>query len=109
MATKAVLEAELIQLRAQLADQKRSAASTDTEVNSRSEVIAETPESTEAPHDEAQEVLNRLVAENSLGSGDIQAVMEKLSDELGDFPHKKPLLTALAAFALGVVVGRMTK
>ncbi|WP_412554738.1 hypothetical protein [Shimia sp. MIT1388] len=82
MATKAELEAELKQLREELA--ARDAA---TEVKETSEVDAEPEMDDESPSLEAD-------------IGEILA-------ELEEFPHKQPLMFALGAFAVGYLIGRM--
>ena len=82
MATKAELEVELKQLRAELA-----ARDAVTEVKETSEVDAEPEMDDESPSLEAD-------------IGEILA-------ELEEFPHKQPLMFALGAFAVGYLIGRM--
>jgi len=82
MATKAELETELKQLRAELA--ARDAAG---EVKETSEIDAE-PEMDD-------ESLN------------LEADIGEILAELEEFPHKQPLMFALGAFAVGYLIGRM--
>jgi len=82
MATKAELEAELKQLRAELA--ARDAAA---QVKETSEVVAEPEMDDESPS--------------------LEADIGKILSELEEFPHKQPLMFALGAFAAGYLIGRM--
>ncbi len=82
MATKAELEAELKQLRAELAERNAAA-----EVKETSEVDLEPEMDDESPSLETD-------------IGEILA-------ELEEFPHKQPLIFALGAFAVGYLIGRM--
>ena len=82
MATKAELEAELKQLRAELA--ARDAAA---QVKETSEVVAEPEMDDESPS--------------------LEADIGEILSELEEFPHKQPLMFALGAFAVGYLIGRM--
>ena len=84
MATKAELEAELRQLRAELAARDSAA-----EVKETSEVDAEPEPDT---GDETPSLESDI--------GEILA-------ELEEFPHKQPLMFALGAFAVGYLIGRL--
>ncbi len=124
MATKAELEAELAVLRAQLAeedpvppsDQDKSApdgenstANTGPDEASTGTESQGTTSQGETSQDADHPILDRLLSGQTPHAEDIKAILEQLSQELGDLPKEKPVLTALAAFALGVLVGRMTK
>ena len=82
MATKAELEAELKQLRAELA--ARDAAA---QVKETSEVVAEPEMDDESPS--------------------LEADIGEILSELEEFPHKQPLMFSLGAFAAGYLIGRM--
>lgn len=95
MATKAQLEAELAELKAKAAE--------------------ETPTPPEQPNqdpdepDEARSALDEMLSAHGLDAKEIEALWTQFSTELGDLPQQKPLLTAIAAFGLGFVLGRMSK
>lgn len=93
MATKAQLEAELAELRAQLAKAQSDADQT-----------ADQPDS-----DEPRGVFDDMMTRYGLNHGELDALWAQFSKELGDFPTQKPMLTTIAAFALGVMLGRLTK
>ena len=84
MATKAELEAELVDLKAQLAANRAPAKEQQTEA------------SAEPPADEWED----------LGHGSIEGIAEQIVEELEGFPAKKPLLMALGVFVLGYMIGR---
>ncbi len=84
MATKAELEAELKQLRAELSERD---AALDAAKTSRM--------------DEDQE------AELEDDSPSLETDIGEILAELEEFPHKQPLMFALGAFALGYLIGRM--
>lgn len=96
MATKAQLEAELATLKQQLEDR---------------ETVHETPAKADVEPDnpDEQSAFSGLLKEHGFEGHEIDALWEQFSTELGDFPEKKPLLTAVAAFGLGFVLGRMSK
>ncbi len=106
MATKADLEAELAMLRSKMAE-SNAAEATDGPV--------ETPETAE-PDDtraggfaDAKAELERLLAPHGVSVSDVEGLADQLWEELESLPQNKPLLTAIGAFALGFVLGRMTK
>lgn len=91
MATKAELEAELERLRTELADRDSVDASEGK------------------TGDESETPVDRFLADRGLSVEDFEGLLEQLSEELGKLPQNKPVLTALGAFALGFLAGRMTK
>jgi len=95
MATKAQLEAELANLKAQMAQ-------TRPEPEPRSE-----PE--EPPVTDAQGAFSALLEDHGIDTSDIDALWRQFSDELKDLPEQKPLVTAVAAFGLGFALGRLSK
>ncbi len=84
MATKAELEAELAELKAQLA------------ANRVTEEKLQPDEPHEPPADEWED----------LGHGSFEGVAEKIVEELEGLPAKRPLLMALGVFVLGYMIGR---
>lgn len=84
MATKAELEAELKQLRAELS--ARDAA-------------LETKETTKVDAEPEPEVDDE--------SPSLEADIGEILAELEEFPHKQPLMFALGALAVGYLIGRM--
>lgn len=91
MATKAQLEAELAELRQQLAQQARRD-------DSGSE--AELAKSAERPGDDATD------PDAEADNPDWETQLQEVLKEVEDLPHKKPLLLALGALALGYLIGR---
>lgn len=87
MATKAQLEAELIDLRRQLAERPEEQKETQDETHTK------VPLDTDSAHTPDEQVnWDKEVS-------DIMANLE-------DLPHKQPLLFALGAFAIGYFIGR---
>ena len=84
MATKAELEAELKQLRAELSERD---AALDAAKTSRMDADQE--------------------AELEDDSPSLETDIGEILAELEEFPHKQPLMFALGAFALGYLIGRM--
>lgn len=90
MATKAQLESELAELRIQLAQRESAsnggldAASNETDPTDADEAASEAEEDLADWEEQIQDVLK----------------------ELKDLPHKKPLMLALGALALGYLIGR---
>lgn len=78
MVTKAELEAEIVELRRQLAERRQSESSQTT---------AQKETADEPPHDWQTELTNTLTM-------------------IEDFPHKNPMMVALGAFAIGYLLGR---
>ncbi len=98
MATKAELEAELDRLRAEMAERPEEGSRKDE------------PEISEPGSDEEQSsAMDRFLSEHDLQVEDFEKLLEQLSEELGNLPQHKPVLTALGAFALGFAAGRMSK
>lgn len=92
MATKAELQEELAQLKAQMA--QRDAP----------DDVAQAKQA-----DDATSGWGEMLRSHGLDAADTEALMTKLSEELGDLPRNKPLITAIAAFGVGFVLGRMSK
>lgn len=94
MATKAELEDELAALRSEL--EKARAESRPAS------------ESTDAAETQSG-ALKRILADHGVEADTIEGLAETLVDELKVLQKEKPLTLALAAFALGLVVGRASK
>lgn len=95
MATKAQLEAELADLKMQLA--QRGAA---TDRSSEAEIVKPVPSA-------GQQAGDGLVAPDTEPEDlDWEAQLQDLLRDLEDLPQKKPLLLALGALALGYLIGR---
>ena len=90
MATKAQLEAEVAELKRQLAEQQthREAAK---------------PEDSDAAEDAGGP---GVLEELGIQGDDMQALWEQFSEELGGFPERKPLLMMIGVFAVGFLLGR---
>ena len=58
---------------------------------------------------DAASELERILAPHGVSVSEIEALAEQFWEELDTLPQKKPLLTAIGAFALGFLLGRMTK
>lgn len=97
MATKAELEAELRALKASLASQEKTPGR------------APEPEPTPAPEASARASLEEMLGAHGIAPEDITTLWDQFTEEFGDLPHQKPLLTAIAAFGLGFVLGRMSR
>ncbi|WP_425046405.1 hypothetical protein [Primorskyibacter sp. S87] len=101
MATKAQLEAELAALKAQLASRPESSTADPASVSEES-ASAGTAE-------EAKDRFTELLREQGIDPTEIETLWSSLSHELEDLTRDKPLVTAIAAFALGFALGRITK
>lgn len=96
MATKAELEAELAALKDKLA-----------------ETVAEqkpaAPETSQPPLSFDADTLKSKLIEAGLDTDDIEAVWDQLSAEVGTLQQKNPMLTLVGVFALGFMLGRLSK
>lgn len=101
MATKAELEAELAELRQQM-DEVPDAREADADKGQEAQTD---PESNGSGHP----ALDRILRDHGISPEEIRGLMDQFNEELGHLPQNKPLLTALGAFALGFVLGRMSK
>lgn len=98
MATKAQLMAELDLLKQQMA--------------SRDDTAPPAPETSKTDADtdnDPKSYLSTLLAAQGIDEGEIDALWSQLTGELGDLTREKPMLTAVAAFGIGFVLGRMSK
>ncbi|MFD3191442.1 hypothetical protein ACFMPD_14350 [Sedimentitalea sp. HM32M-2] len=99
MATKAELEAELADLRAELERSRERLEETAADAAAAATSVVQ----------EAPAALVDLLRAQGVGADEIAALWQRLSDELGGLPQNKPLLTAIGAFGLGFLLGRMSK
>lgn len=53
--------------------------------------------------------LERVLGEHGLAVEDLKGFWDQISAELKDLPAKKPLVTALGAFLIGFMAGRMSR
>ncbi len=88
MATKAELESELAQLRAELAQAREMARA--------------------MPPEDARPDASREAEPAPVDRGEIESLISELRDEIEAAAHEKPLLVAACAFVLGLLIGRGT-
>lgn len=98
MATKAELEKELAALKQELAKSREAPEANGTSL----------PKNNDRSDDNANG-LKKLLADHGVDADSIESLSETLLDELKSLQKEKPLTLALAAFALGLVVGRASK
>ena len=102
MATKAELEKELAALKQEL---EKSRAATEAAA---AKPTQPDPEADETASDDAHR-LRRMLADHGMDPGTIETLSASLWDELKTLQKEKPVTVAIAAFALGLVVGRASK
>lgn len=102
MTTKAELEAELKQLKDEM---KQRDAASDTATSTPKETAKKGADTADASLSDLSDVLKA----KGLDPTEIEHLWAQVSSELDDFPNRKPLLTAVAAFGLGFMLGRMSK
>lgn len=56
-----------------------------------------------------KQTLADMLSGHGVDKDQIDALWAQLSEELGHLPERKPLMTAVAAFGLGFIIGRMSK
>ena len=98
MTTKAELEAELAALKAEL---KRRDAEADTAASSA------TPE--DATDGEKGKTAADWLADHGVAPEDAEAALRHLGDELAELHERSPILTTIAVFGAGVLLGRMLR
>lgn len=101
MTTKAELEAELSHLKEQM---RQRDASAPPPVNDAEPTAATATDGT-GPLSGLTDVLKT----HGFGPDDLESIWADINAELDDFTTKKPKLTAVGAFGLGFVLGRMSK
>ncbi len=98
MATKAELEKELAALKQELAKSRDTSEAKGTSATKKDDTS-----------DDNANGLKKLLADHGVDADNIESLSETLLDELKSLQKEKPLTLALAAFALGLVVGRASK
>lgn len=94
MATKAELESELAALKAEMKARDEESDTGETQASS---------------SDSEADAIKAKLAEAGLDPADIEAVWDQLKNEFGAFQQKNPMLSLVAVFALGFVMGRVSK
>lgn len=103
MTTKAELETELAALRKEMAERDKMLETTASERQTEPG-----PEDKNAAPPRLSMIEDAL-KQYGIEPDDLDAIWEKLSAELNHLPRDKPILTHAVAFALGFILGRMTK
>lgn len=110
MKTKAELEAELEALKAELAHQKNTRTTGPQDAAGSSEQADSKPEPGPEPGSEKAALADFLKSQGiDTGELDLEKLWRQLSDEMGGFARERPALAAVAVFALGFVLGRISK
>lgn len=102
MATKAELERELADLRRQINERPET---DETEGGDAATPQGEEDKAASTGHP----TIDHLLKGQGIAADEIQQLLDQLNEELGQLPQEKPLLTALGAFGLGFVLGRMSR
>lgn len=103
MVSKRELEDEVTALRDQL-----TGAATDV-AEAGLAAVGEARKAVEARLTEGKEHLRALAEVPGMAMEEMKGVGERLLGEVRDMPQKKPLMTLVGIFVLGVVVGRMSR
>ncbi|WP_146345303.1 hypothetical protein [Falsiphaeobacter marinintestinus] len=56
-----------------------------------------------------KQTLADMLSSHGVDKDQIDALWSQFSEELGHLPERKPLMTVVAAFGLGFIIGRMSK
>lgn len=112
MATKAELESELEALKKEMAEKTAKAvAAADSGTDSAADTIRKASETARAAAQGGKESLIEFLRSHGIDGDnlDIETLWQQMSDEAGDIARKQPVLTGVAIFALGFVLGRVSK
>lgn len=117
MATREEMLAELEVLRAKLAEMdgveeraaENSAVSFDLNNSKPTDPVKEEIGANAPEFPLSQSELERLLEPLGVSGKDVEALTDQLWKELDTLPQNKPLITAIGAFGLGFLLGRMTK
>lgn len=112
MVTKAELEAELAELKRELAEREAQEASARQDAPQERTEQTETDEKTAAASvDQMREALTEALKSHGVDPADLDldGLWKQLSDEIADLARQRPALTAVTAFALGFILGRVSK
>lgn len=102
MVTKAELEAELAELKREMAAREATQASRED--------AKEAAASDTAP-DSMRDALSRALQSHGIDPSDLDldGLWQQISGEAEDLMQKRPALAAIAIFALGFILGRVSK
>lgn len=111
MPNRTEVAAELARLRAEIERIDDIAGEPDPEPAPAPTAQADTDDSpaSETDADAVFAELEQLLAPHGVDSAEIAALVEQFRDELEDLPRERPLVALIGAFALGFLVGRLTK
>ena len=113
MANKENMDAKVAELKNEFSRKPRSDPSGMPEsAQSQAEVArTKTKETTTDASNATDQVLEECVdilKEHGVDIEDLKGLWEQLTAEVKDLPTKKPLLTMLGAFVIGVIIGRLS-
>ncbi|MCA8880916.1 MAG: hypothetical protein KDA73_13400 [Rhodobacteraceae bacterium] len=103
MVTKRELEEEVSVLRDQLTE-----AASDA-VDAGKDAAETARRALAATVEDKKDQLRAYAEAKGLTPDDLKGLGQRLATEIQEMPQKKPLITLLGIFALGVVVGRMSR
>lgn len=114
MVTKAELERELELLRRELAEAREDAPRSRAPAPDAPEEAGATGEDMDGGGgEEAERTPEQAIAEllkaHGVDAPDLDGLADQLVSELGELMGKRPALTAISIFALGFVLGRLSK
>jgi hypothetical protein len=119
MAKKEEMEVKVAELKKKLSDTPKTASSTTRTRATRKSAAAkpakakeQTTSSTDTDDSEfglGLKDVEHVLKEHGVNIDDIKGFWDQISSELKDLPAKKPLVTALGAFLIGFVAGRMSR
>ena len=81
-------------------------AELEEELKALKEKVASDANDQESPE---KQTLADMLGRHGVGSDQIDALWAQFSEELEHLPERKPLMTAVVAFGLGFIFGRMSK
>ena len=114
MVKKDNLDAEVADLKKELAGTTDPSASASSEVPEENQMdeppVADAEQSVELEDDEITiSDIKKALAEHGVEIDDLKGFWAQINAELKDLPTKKPLLTALGTFLIGYLAGRMSR
>ncbi len=112
MVTKAELEAELAELKRELAEREATEAAAEADApQDRTEPAGPDEKTAPDPVEQMREALAEALKSHGVDPADLDldGLWKQLSDEIADLARQRPALTAVTAFALGFILGRVSK
>lgn len=105
MATKAELEKELAALKKELAAQQAEAAAAGAEA------ADEIARAARSGAEQGMQAMEDFLKSHGIDTSDldIEGIWQRLSGEVSDFTARQPMLTVIACFGLGFILGRMSR